>query len=236
MASKKEKTLLDTVLDSVKTQEEEASLQDVVLEPFESLIDVINDKGVKSLVRSVLFRLYKYRAPASSAFWESPAAMQEGRHPPDEYDKDGLVLHTKRVAKTALCMAAAAGIQPKELDILIAAALLHDITKAVYANEEMEVSHDSYHMYTIDSLIEFMRTDDQDNAKSFQDNSLDIEFEDLIKVLRLVRCSHGVLSPIPETLPVTESERILAMADYVASNFHLILPEVFGIEEEDDDS
>jgi HD superfamily phosphohydrolase YqeK len=179
-------------------------------------IEIITDPSIKSFIRSVLTK--------ADAFWQASSTIVESAHPPDEYFAGGLVLHTKRVVRTAIMIANTFECQPAEFDILIAAALLHDITKAVWRDDtKNEILHDTMHSYTVDSFVEWCLQDDQSKSDTAKNNALNITEEILHQILRLIRCSHGVWSPIPETLPITQLERALHIADLIASNVHHII-------------
>lgn len=179
-------------------------------------IDIIVDPAIKSFVRSILIK--------ADAFWYAASTIVETAHPPDEYGEGGLVLHTKRVVRTAIMIANTFDCQPTEFDILVAAALLHDVTKPVWRDDEKKtILHDIMHPYTVDSFVEWALQEDQSKTDADINTTLNITEEVLHQILRLIRCSHGVWSPIPETLPVTQLERALHIADLIASNIHHIV-------------
>lgn len=179
-------------------------------------IDIIADPTIKSFVRSVLIK--------ADAFWHASSTIIEMAHPPDEYGDGGLVLHTKRVVRTAILIANTFDCQPVEFDILVAAALLHDVTKPVWKDDEKNsILHDAMHPYTVDSFVEWALQSDQLKSEIDINNTLNLTEDVLNQILRLIRCSHGVWSPIPETLPITQLERALHIADLIASNIHHII-------------
>lgn len=235
MKKNEPKNLLDVVLVSLQEDNLDNTLEQIVLDAFSDIIQHIKSDHVKRFVNSIFYRTFIYKSVAGSAFWESPSSLNPGEHPPDEYDNDGLLIHTRRVAKIAMCMGSAVGISDDEMDTLLAAALLHDITKAVYCDEELNVTHDPLHIYTIDSFISFMRTDDTRNSHDAKSNTLDISFDQIINIIRLIHCSHGIWSPITETLPSSELEKILAMANYTAEHLHVLMPDLFRKYEVDTD-
>jgi len=228
MKKNEQKNLLDVVLGNLQDDGLDNTLEQIVIDAFSDIIQCIKNDHVKRFVSSILFRTYLYKSVAGSAFWESPSSFIPGDHPPDEYDNDGMVIHTRRVAKFAMAMGSSIGLPDDEMDALLAAALLHDITKAVYCDEELNVTHDPLHLYTIDSFISFMRTDDTRKSHDAKSNTLDIPYEQIINIIRLIHCSHGVWSPIPETLPMNELEKVLAMANYTAENLHVLVPDLFA--------
>jgi hypothetical protein len=72
-----------------------------------------------------------------------------------------------------------------------------------------------------------MRTDDIRKAHDAVNHTLNVSYEKIASILRIIHTSHGVWSPIPETTPLTELEKILAMANYTAENLHVLMPDLF---------
>lgn len=226
---KNDKNLLDLVVSSIQEDTLDNSLEQIVVDAFSDILPLIKDEELKKFISSIFYRIFLYKSMAGSAFWESPASLNEGEHPPDEYENDGLLIHTRRVAKIAMCMGSAVSLSDDDMDTLLAAALLHDVTKAVYCDEELNLTHDPLHIYTIDSFIHFMRSDDVKKSNDNKNHTLNVAPEKISNIIRLIHCSHGVWSPILETLPQTELEKILAMANYTAEHLHILLPDLFMI-------
>lgn len=181
-------------------------------------INLITDPIIKSFVESVLTK--------AVPFWKSPATFTPEMHPPDEYFDGGLCLHTKRVVRVAALLISTYDCSQEDFNCLIAAAILHDVTKALAKtnNEEIEeIFHDTMHPYTVDNFINWCRTEDSLNADDSQPNTLLITEDQLYLILRLIRCSHGPWSPIPETIPSSSLEKILHMSDLIASSVHKII-------------
>jgi HD superfamily phosphodiesterase len=179
---------------------------------------LIEDPKIRSFTEAVLLK--------ADPFWISPASFILDTHPPDEYVQGGLVLHTKRTVRAAALMMSSADCSQFEFDCLISAALLHDITKALSRdeeNDEAEIFHDAMHPYTVDNFINWCRKEDILLGEADRANTLEIPEEYIATILRLIRCSHGMWSPIPETVPDSYSEKILHMADLVASTLHRLI-------------
>jgi len=210
-----EKTLVDSVFDSFPKNE--LPLKEDKLSFFSYELEMINDPKIKSFVKSVM--------KMADPFWISPATMIPGMHPPDEYGPEGLMLHTKRVFRTVALLMATIDLTTEEADCIFAAALLHDITKAFWVDDEEKiVSHDAMHPYTVDLIVQMCRQYDEDNnIHPPEDNSLEIDKMSLEIILRLIRHSHGIFSPIPETIPKNDVENLLATADLIASNIHVLI-------------
>lgn len=189
---------------------------DIDITELETEIELISDPNIKKCVRYLL-----KHAPA---FWKAPACRTEGLHPPDEEKPGGLVLHTKRVVRVAVLLSMSVeGESQVDFDCLIAAAILHDISKYMLEEETEEYLIDAMHPYTVDRYVDWARTQSLAYLNSDDDNAIDIDTEALSLILRLIRCSHGIWSPIPETIPVTALEKALHEADLIASNLHGII-------------
>jgi HD superfamily phosphohydrolase YqeK len=203
----------DDFLNQLTTADLEVVVQeDQILKPLLPEINLIADPGTRSLVRAVLVR--------AGPFWEIPASAVSHEHPPDEYLPGGNVLHTARVARLSAAMADSYGLEAIERDGVIAASLLHDVTKAV---DNGEIQYDPLHPYTVGAAVYAIQDDERraDNLHAGS-SSLLIDPEMLEQVLRIVRCHLGIASPIPETLPAHPLEWLVHQADYIACRLHLI--------------
>lgn len=195
---------------------ERTSLQDALLMDLLDEIDLIADPSIKAFVKSVLVR--------AETFWKAPSSIADDLHPPDEWCEGGLVLHTKRVVRTALLISNSFECSSNEFDCLIAAALIHDVTRAIWRDKEKTgFIQDSMHPYTVDSFVEWSMLDDRDKSEDAEFNTLEVSEESSALILRLVRCSHGIWSPIQETIPITFLEKALHVADLIATNLHHII-------------
>jgi hypothetical protein len=205
------KSLSEAVLNKAQEiEKQDGPLMDLIDE-----IDTINDATIRSFVKSVLHR--------GDAFWYSPSSYIPGHHPPDEMENGGLVLHTKRVVRCALLLTNTFECSPTEQDCLVAAALLHDATKAIWRGDQQEeIFHDQLHAYTVDTFIQWCKQEDAKNTDASKPNTIDIHDDVLAVILRLIRCSHGEWSAIPETFPITPLEKALHTADFISTNLHLI--------------
>lgn len=194
-----------------------------ILDVLADELDSIKDPKIASFVKSLLLK--------ADAFWIAPSSFDHSNHPPDEWGLGGLVLHTKRVVRVALMLSNAFECSIQELDILTAAALLHDVTKAVMKTGSDDILHDTMHPYTVDAFVEHCKIEDETAANSIKPNAFEIDDESAAMILRLIHCSHGFWSPIPETIPISHLERTLHMADLVATHIH-ILADGFEVDEE----
>lgn len=184
------------------------------LAPLLEEINLITDTTVRLFVRAILLH-------APDHYWSAPASLSGKHHPPDERAEGGNVLHTQRVVRLATLICEAQERTAYEFDMIIAAALLHDVTKHVLYNNELK--YDKMHPYTVDPLVEKVR-EEQGNDLKNAGPSLAIFLDDefVQQILRLVRCHLGIWSPIPETVPVTSLEWSLHLADLIASRLHLV--------------
>lgn len=208
---------MDNLLDDILNEDVEGRTiesEDVILAPLLDEINAIEDQSICSFVRSVL-----YAAPPF--FWVSPASFSGKYHPPDERGDNGNVLHTQRVVRIVQSIAQAQQRSQYETDILVAAALLHDLTKGVEYGTT--VGYDPMHPYTVDRFVEWVREEDQRTSTESTSSSLYIDEDTLTQILRLVRCHMGVWSPIPETVPLTTMDWTLHLADMLASRIHTII-------------
>lgn len=206
--------LIDDMLNDsdIRTYEKE----DAVVSPLLDMVNLIQDPSTVEFVKAVLYRAPQY-------FWTAASGTAEHNIPPDEQTGMGTIIHTRRVVRAALLLAQSYGLQEEEdLDIIIAACLLHDLSKCVLTVDQ-EVHYDPMHPYTVDAFVAWVRREDEKHATDGSSSSLNVDTEVVIQILRCIRTHMGVWSPIPETVPETSVEWIVHHADLVASKIHLIL-------------
>lgn len=207
------KGLLDDILDDSPLVSM-ISEEDKFLEPLIEELNLINDEGLKSFVRSILMR--------AEIFWEIPASFSGKYHPPDERSEGGNVLHTKRVVRAAKILCESHGVSPEEFDLIIAACLLHDVTKGKKQSDGTN-AYDKMHPYTVVDLVKKCQEEDKKYASEAQSSTLFLNEEDVQTILRLVRCHMGPWSPVPETVPITYLDMIVHTADNIACKLHYIV-------------
>ena len=208
------KSILDDILNKEKDSisiEEEA----VILKPLSEEIDLIINDVIKSFVKSILIR--------SNSFWEIPSSFSGKYHPPDEHNAGGNVLHTKRVVRVASILCDSYSLSEDERDIIIAACLLHDITKGISSEDLSSFNYDPMHPYTVGNFISKCQAHDKEYGNDSQSTSLFIAEDVAQTILRLVRCHLGPWSPVPETCPITYMDYIVHIADNVASKIHNVI-------------
>lgn len=207
--------LLEDLLNPTAETDPSLEEENIKLAPLLSEIDTIQDRGINSFVRAILF--------AAEAFWKAPSTNIEGFHPSDELTEGGGVKHTQRVVRIARAMCRSQERSQHDMDIIIAAALIHDVTKGLEIDGHY--SFDSMHPYTVDHFVSMVIAHEDHAAEPNTTGSsvMEITTEDCANVLRLVRCHMGPWSPIPETFPVTQTEWILHFADVIATQLHVII-------------
>lgn len=207
------KNILDEILkedvSGIVSNENEV-LQDLLEE-----INMIQDDGIASFVRSVLLK--------AESFWSIPSSFSGKYHPADEHKPGGNVLHTKRVVRIAKIMAESYSLSEDELDIIIAACILHDVTKGVMSSDVDTFCYDPMHPYTVAKFIASCQIADKEFGSDAQSTTLFITEESVQTILRLIRCHLGPWSPVPETYPITYMDYIVHLSDNIASKLHLVI-------------
>lgn len=200
--------------DDLVNEEEGFSTEDEKLAPLLDEINLIQDEGVRQFVRSCLMK--------ADVFWGIPSSFSGKHHPPDEHGEGGNVLHTQRVVRAVKLLAASQERADFDVDLMIAAALLHDITKGTVHSDGV-VRYDPLHPITADKFIERVRkADEAISADSNDSTTLLVEDEVVFSIQRMIRCSHGPWGAIPEVFPLSLPEWTVHYADMMAANLHLI--------------
>lgn len=205
------KKLIDTITEENARRRTE---EDAKLYVLSDEINLISDISIRSFVRSLL--LY------ADNFWVSGASWDVDQNPPDEHGHGGMVIHTKRVVRIAKLLCEANVMEEIDQDIIIAAALIHDITKAV-GNRDDGFDFDPMYPYTVDAFVKKVTRMDQMYSQESGSSVMSVDEDCVHAILRIVRCHLGQWSPIPETYPLTSMEMILHMADLIATNLHTII-------------
>lgn len=208
------KSILDEILvDKNKTAFSEA--ENEKLYPLLDEINLISDDTIRSFVRSVLLK--------AENFWDIPSSFSGKYHPKDEHGFGGNVLHTKRVVRIVSIFSDSYTLSLEEKDIVLAAAILHDVCKGKKEPGSSVASYDPMHPYAVNKFVEKCKIQDR-TIPSDSDSSTLYLSEDIIQsILRLVRCHLGPWSPVPETYPITYLDFIVHLADSVASKLHLVI-------------
>lgn len=208
------KNVLDEIL-SDKSKATFKNEEDIMLAPILKEIEYIFDENIKSFVRSILLR--------SKSFWLIPSSFSGKYHPIDEHNEGGNVLHTQRVVRAAKLMCESYSLAKEDTDIVLAACLLHDVTKGIMIDGEDSFHYDPMHPYTVGKLVKICQEDDIKYASESQSSTIFLSEDIVQSILRLVRCHLGPWSPVPETMPITYMDMIVHMADNIASKVHFII-------------
>lgn len=89
---------------------------------FKDELSLIFDKGIRDLTKACIAAAPDY------VFEDCPSSTSGKYHPTDEIAPDGTILHTKRVFALAYDLALGLDVV-SERDIILSAALLHDLMK-----------------------------------------------------------------------------------------------------------
>lgn len=211
------KDLYSKMLDSASGDESVIEIENQVLAPLLDEISLIKDWNIASFVRSILLR--------AGPFWSIPSNFYESmQNPLDEYGEGGNVLHTKRVVRATALLSEAYELSDKDRDIVLAAAILHDVTKASKPSlSDSTVYFDVMHPYTVDKFVRWIHREDQTYAGDHQSSTLFIDEEVGEKILRAIRCHMGAWSPIPETKPTKKRDMVVHVANLVAKSLPYII-------------
>lgn len=174
---------------------------------FGKELGLINDRKIRDFVKRVLFYIPDHGFTV--------AASTTGKyHLPDENEYLGNVVHAKRVVKWVLLMARAYEItKQSELDILIAAAIIHDLGKAGF-NKKGSIHTLKNHASLMIEPID----------KAAKDVKLNIQIKDKIKGCVLYH--NGIWTEKNYKKPrrqFTKLEWCLHMADYATSKMRDLL-------------
>lgn len=186
------------------------------LGPLLEELALITNEDIRIFCRAILLR-------AGDAFWIAPYATQEEDLPPDELQEGGNIIHVKRVFRLAVHLAYAHELDLEELDYLLAAVLLHTVTRVADVDEFGNYMYDVFHPYTVGPFVMACRREDEKNSKAGESTSLWLEEEDIAYILRTIRCQKGIWSIVPETQPIDTAEWIMHQADYIASSMHRVI-------------
>lgn len=205
--------LVDSIFDDDGVHD--FSKEDEILSPLSLELGLIKDTGVSDFTRSILCKM-------PDEFWRIHNLSEDP--PPDELNEYGNILHIQRMVRFAWQMGIAQEVDPDELDLLISAAILHTTTRVANRNDvKEETFHQTYHHYGINGLFRWARDYDDKNATDVSSSTLWIEEEQMAYIARLIRVQDGTWSAIPETIPLTNLEWIMHLAELLSSNVHYLV-------------
>lgn len=212
------KSILDEII--VQDKSEAANLEDEILNQLIDEINLIKDESIRSFVRSVLIK--------SDLFWSTPSSIMAGDNPPDEYilDEDarssGNAIHTKRTTRIANELCKSYNVTEEEKDCVIAACLLHAVTKFFLDSSDNLMYNDMY-PYSVGPYVVSCIEKDKESGNDAYSTTLFMTEESVQTILRLIRCHLGPWSPVPETMPITYLDYIVHISHRLASKIYDII-------------
>lgn len=154
-------------------------------------LEQIEDPSIRLFVTKALERVPDY-------FWHVPASASGRFHPLDTLGEGGLVLHTRRAVYLATEIAKVFKIDGAKLDVLRAAAILHDSFKNGLVDEDRtEADH---------PLIVRHQLKDLASETPYFD-----------EIMNAIECHQGLWGPQPLRMPKKPLEWSLHIADFIAS-------------------
>jgi len=184
-----------------------------MIEPGDLLarIQSIENPKLERLITTIIEKYY-------NALRELPSSISGKHHPSDERSRYGLIRHLCRVAKFSEHIAVEFKLSPKDRDRLIAAALLHDISKCdtnqwngkEWIRDEIQ---DELHPLLSSVILRSIYIKEFSMFPELQD--------DVDAIARLIErhMSHWTYpsNPKPETL----LEHLFCLADYISAKFEM---------------
>jgi hypothetical protein len=143
-------------------------------------------------------------------FKNCPSSSTGKYHSADEFTPLGNILHTRRVVSNCIEMARAFSLEGKDKDIVIGAAILHDMVKQGFKQTGHTVNN---HAALASELIK----------KVFETTKSKIEEKDYQIIRGCVFFHNGIWTPKPDNIPITTftaHQLCVHMADYSATKFH----------------
>jgi len=166
-------------------------------EIFAEELKKIKNREIRSLAENFL-------ACTPDYFTKAPASSTGKYHPEDERGEGGLVLHTKRTVKVVLHLCEAFGIVGVRKDLMIVAALLHDLYR--YGTADTPKDHtDPRHSLTIAEGVQ--KFGKQHRVPDYYINFL----------VLLLQSHMGLFGPNPEVVENNRFAALFYIADYIAS-------------------
>jgi hypothetical protein len=210
--------LLEDIVHSAE-KDERFHVETAQLNPLINEINLIKNEPVQNFVRAMLLEI-------NPIFWSVEAEDDSDgvdKHPIDEYDEGGMVKHTQRVVRAVDVLSEAYGLEEDERDLVIAAAILHDITKVVVDPQTGYHHYDPMHAYTVGQFMERVKMKNAMYGDESQSSVMYLSEDITSQIMRLIRVHQGLNSIIPETIPVITVEMVMHLAEVVATNLEKIL-------------
>lgn len=172
--------------------------------------------------REIVYQILDY---IPEYIWNSPSSFSKKYHPKDEHLTNGLVIHTLRVCVIALELCRAYNLSINERDILLSAAILHDVLRSgfdgreAYHSESGNLSTDPLHPFYVRQFIRTLRKRKLLQQKIGWGISIDKFSNDVCPVIE----SHSGRWGVPELWNVVLNDRpnnlntLMHLADFIAS-------------------
>jgi len=174
------------------------------LKVFSEELKLIKNFPIKKFVIECLDEAPDY------IFTNCPSSSTGKYHSIDEFTKKGNILHTKRVVSNCNVMARAFDLKGKDKDLVIAAAILHDMVKQGFE----QTGHTVYnHAELAAQLVK----------EVYKTTKSKIKNKDYETIRGCVFFHNGIWTPKPNNIPITEftsQELCVHMADYSATKFY----------------
>ena len=176
------------------------------LEMFANEIGCIKNDNLQSFAKILI-------ANADDYFFTVPASSSGRYHPSFSLGDGGLVRHTQCVVYWAICQAESLNFNDEDTDLLIIAALMHDIKKQ--GNNEGSTVRE-HPLLAADYVMDVYENNTQLNL---------ITIDQVIKICDAVRSHMGKWEYLPQytrgkepyPMPSNDFEKALQSADYIAS-------------------
>ena len=174
------------------------------LKLFSDELKLIKSFSIKKFVMECLAAAPDY------IFTNCPSSSTGKYHAIDEFTPLGNILHTKRVVDKCNIIARAFNLAGKDKDLVLAAAILHDMVKQGFKKTGYTVDN---HAALAAQLVE----------KVFRTTKSKISIGDYKIIRDCVFYHNGVWTPEPDNIPITSftiHQLCVHMADYAATQFY----------------
>lgn len=189
--------------------------EDKVLQSLLPEIKLIEDHGIEVFTRAILLA-------ANPNFWtHSPHMQKAGETRPalDETKPYGNVLYLKRLIRVMRVLFDSYELRRKVRDMLVSAALIHNTTRFDSENNNgLRVAP-----FTVVDLVRETQERETESATDDQSTTQYIGHEELVRILRIVRCQDGPWSLVPEARPSKVDERLLHNAIRICNHMSYII-------------
>jgi HD superfamily phosphohydrolase YqeK len=162
------------------------------------------------------FLEYVIECIAPDQFFVIPPSASGKYHPLCTMKEGGLVIHTKRLIFFAMQLAAGHKLEPKDVDKLIIAGVIHDIGKKAKYSKTDPFPYEDHPLEAVDllkrneeQLIEFISRD---------------ELEEIFELIKFHMGPWTPKSILKKLTEYTELELIIYHSDYLSSRPNLVTP------------